>query len=143
MATAGIFCLSVEFVLIQFLGVGSFRDTRPLRRDGSTFCIQRKVHAVKRAEHGYRVVAPQPAMTPNDLLRHTYYPARHMGIATVDKLPSLPVLVASGRARLIRIVIWTATELFFMTIVLFARQKDPTVHVLPNVGFEGPVFVRA
>src|SRR5262249_33220263 len=136
-------CLLVQFVLIQFLGVGSFGNTGPFRRDGVTFCVQGKMHAVKRAEHGYRVVAPQSAMTPNDLLRHTYYPARHMGIATVDKLPLLPVLVATCRTRLIGIVIWTATELFFMTVVLFAREKDPTVHVLPDVGFEGPVFVRA
>src|SRR5262252_655112 len=112
-ATARISCLLVQFVLIQFLGVGSFGNTGPLRRDRSTFRIQRKVNAVKGAKHRNRVVAPQSAMTPNDVFRHTDYPTWHMSISTVDKLPSLPVLVATCRTRLIRIVIWTATELLF------------------------------
>src|SRR5262245_7994458 len=98
---------SMQFVLIQFFSVGSFGNCGPLRWDRVTLCVQGKMHTVKSAEHGYRVVAPQSAMTPNDLLRHTYYPAGHMGIATVDKLPSLPVLIATRRTRLIRIVIRT------------------------------------
>src|SRR5262249_42729637 len=101
------------------------------------------MHTGKGAEHGYGVVAPQSAVTPNDILRYAYYPAGHMRIATIDKLPSPPVLVASGRTRLIRIVIRAATELFFMTVVLFAGEKRSAMHVLPNVGFESPVFVRA
>ena len=48
-----------------------------------------------------------------------------MGIAAVDKLPTTPVFVSSGRARLTGSVIGTATEL-----------------VLPKIGFEGPVLSR-
>src|SRR5262245_10099572 len=101
------------------------------------------MHTVKSTEHGYRVIAPQSAVTPNDLLRDAYDPAWHMGISTVDKLPSLPVLIATRRTRLIRIVIRTATELFFVAIVRFAGEKRSAVQVLPNVRFEGPVFIRA
>src|SRR5262249_23021161 len=89
------FLPSVQLVLVQFLGVRGVGDARPLRRDRSTFCVQRKMHTVKRAKHRNGVVAPQSSMTPNNLLRHTYYPAGHMGIATVDKLPATPVFISS------------------------------------------------
>src|SRR5215467_4787067 len=101
------------------------------------------MYTVKSAEHGYRVIAPQSAVTPNDLLRHAYDPARNMRIASVDKLPTAPVFLSSGRARLAGSVIGTTTELFFMTIVLFAGEKHSVTHVLPDIGFEGPVLVRA
>src|SRR5262249_48574688 len=120
LAAARISCLLVQFVLIQFLGVGSFGNTRPLRRNGSTFGIQGKMHAVKGAKHRNRVIAPQSAVTPNDVLRHTYYPTRHMRISTVDKLPATPVFVAGRRTRLTGIVILAATELFLVTVILLA-----------------------
>src|SRR6266496_175746 len=100
------------------------------------------MHAVQSAEHRHRVIAPQSTVTPNDLLWYAYNPAGHTRVASVDKLPTAPVFVSSGRARIIRIVIWTATELFFVTIVLFAGEKGPAAHVLPNIGFEGPVLIR-
>src|SRR5215469_510677 len=99
-AQSGVSCRLVQLVLIQFLGVWSIGNTCPLRRSGETCCIQGKMHAVKSAEHGYRVIAPQSAVTPNDVLRHTYYPTRHMGITTVDELPPTPVFIASRRTRL-------------------------------------------
>src|SRR5215472_10197104 len=120
----------MQFVLIQFLRVRSFGNTGPLRWDRSAFCIQGKMHAVKSTEHRNGIVAPQSAVTPNDLLRHSYDPAGHMGISTVDKLPSTPVFVSSARTRLIRIVIWTATELVFVAIVRFAGEKRSAVQVL-------------
>src|SRR5207253_9001001 len=113
------------------------------RRSRSTFCIQEKMHTVKSAEHRYRVIAPQSSVTPNDLLRYAYNPTRHTRIASVDKLPTLPVFVSCGRARLIRIVIGTATELFFVTIILFAGEKGSAADVSPNIGFESPVLIRA
>ena len=66
-----------------------------------------------------------------------------MSISTVDKLPSTPVFVSSARTRLIWIVIWTATELLFVAIVLFAGKKDSVVHILTYVGLEAPVLIRA
>src|SRR6476469_3906733 len=100
------------------------------------------MHTVKCAEHRYRVIAPQSAVTPNDFLRYAHDPAGHACIASVHKLPTLPVFVSCGRARLIRIVLWTGTELFFMTIVLFAGEKGSAAHILFNIGFEGPVLIR-
>ncbi len=100
------------------------------------------MHTVKSAEHRYRVIAPQSSVTPNDLLRYAHYPAGHTRIAAVDKLPTLPVFVSCGRTRLIWIVIRTATELFFVTIILFAGEKGSAAHVLSNIGFEGPVLIR-
>ena len=63
-------------------------------------------------------------------------------LPAVDKLPTLPVFVSCGRARLIRIVLWTATELFFVTIILFAGEKGSAAHILSKIGFEGPVLIR-
>ena len=100
------------------------------------------MHAVKSAEHRYRVIAPQSAMTPNDFLRYADDPAGHTRIASVYKLPTLPVFVSCGRACLIRIVLWTRTELFFVTIVLFAGEKGSAADILFNIGFEGPVLIR-
>src|SRR5262249_37073108 len=125
------------------LGVRGFGNARPLRRHRSTFCVQRKMHTVKSAEHGYRVIAPQSAVTPNDLLWHAYDPARDMCIASVDKLPASPIFVSSGRALLTWSVIGTATELFFVAVVLFAGEKGSAAQVSPYVGFEGPVLIRA
>src|SRR5215831_14651395 len=142
-ATVSLSFRLVQFVLVQFLRVRGFGNTRALGRDRSALCIQREMHAIKSAEHGYRVIAPQSAVTPNDLLGYAYNPARHMGIAAVDKLPALPVFISSWRARLIRVVIRAATELFFVTIVLFAGEKGSAAHVLPYIGLEGPVLIRA
>src|SRR6476660_6124921 len=99
------------------------------------------MHTVKGTEHRYRVIAPQSAVTPNDLLRYAHDPAWHTCIASVDKLPTLPVFVSCGRARVIRIVIWTPTELFFVTIILFAGEKGSAVRVLSKIRFEGTVLV--
>ena len=66
-----------------------------------------------------------------------------MRIAAVDKLPATPVFISTGRTRLTRIVIWTVTELFLVTVVLFAGEKHSAMQVLPYVGFEGPVFIGA
>src|SRR4030095_11654913 len=98
------------------------------------------MHAVKSAKHRYRVIAPQSSVTPNDLLWYAYDPAGHTCITSVDKLPTAPVFVSCWRTRLIRIVIWTATELLFVTIVLLAGEKGSAQHVLSNIGFEGPVL---
>src|SRR6476469_7232026 len=100
------------------------------------------MHTVKCAEHRYRVIAPQSAVTPNDFLRYAHDPAWHACIAGVHKLPTLPVFVSCGRACLIWIVLRTGTELFFVTIVLFAREKGSAAHVLSKIGFEGPVLIR-
>ena len=43
---------------------------------------------------------------------------------------------------MIRIVIRTPTEWFFVTIVFFAGEKGAAAHVLLNIGFEGPVLIR-
>src|SRR5215471_12530102 len=142
-AQSGVSCRLVQLVLIQFLGVWSIGNTCPLRRSSETCCIQGKMHTVKSAEHGYRVIAPQSAVTPNDFLRYAYDPARDACIASVDKFPATPVFLSSWRTRLARSVIGTSTELFFVTIVLLAGEKHSTMHVLSNVGFEGPVFIRA
>ena len=107
-----------------------------------TFRIQGKMHAVKSAEHRYRVIAPQSAVTPNDLLRYTHDPAGHTRIAGVYKLPTLPVFVSCGRACLIWIVLRTLTEWFFVTIILFAGEKGSAADVLSKIGFEGPVLIR-
>src|SRR5215831_16748015 len=101
------------------------------------------MHAVKSTKHRNGIVAPQSAVTPDDVLRHSYYPTRHMRISTVNKLPATPVLVASARTGLIRIVIWTATELLFVAVVHFAGEKRSVVHVLTYISFEGPVLIRA
>src|SRR5947208_3018544 len=100
------------------------------------------MHAVKSAEHRYRVIAPQSAVTPNDFLRYAHDPAGHACIASVHKLPTLPVFVSCGRASLIWIVLRTATELFFVTVILFAGEKGSAAHILLNIGFEGPVLIR-
>src|SRR4029077_165233 len=134
---------SAQFVLVQFLSVWGLGNTNRLRRSGHTFCVQGKMHTVKGAEHRYRVIAPQSSVTPNDVLWYAHDPAGHTCIASVDKLPTAPVFVSCRRARLIRIVLWTAAELFFVPIVLFAGEKDSAAHVLPNIGLEGPVFIRA
>src|ERR1700751_1169992 len=125
---------SVQLVLFQFFCVRSLGNTNRLRRSRSTFRVQGKMHTVKSAEHRYRVIAPQSSVTPNDFLRYAHDPAWHTCIAAVNKLPTLPVFVSRGRPRVIRIVIWTATELFFVTIILFAGEKHPAVHVLSNIG---------
>ena len=133
----------MQLVLIQFLGVRPARNTCTLGRSCDTSCIQGKMHTVKSAEHGYRVIAPQSAVTPNDILRYAHDPARDVGVPAVDKLPSLPVLVSSGRACLIRVVVWAVTEFFFVTVVLFAREKGSAAQILTYIGFEGPVLIRA
>src|SRR5262245_31191031 len=101
------------------------------------------MHAIKSAKHRNGVVAPQPAVTPNDLLRHPDDPTGNTGVATINKLPALPVFIAGCRAHLTRIVIRAATELLFMTVIFFAGKKGSTADILPHVGFESPVFVRA
>src|SRR6476660_2642908 len=101
------------------------------------------MHTVKCAEHRYRVIAPQSAVTPNDLLRYTHDPAGHTRVAAVDKLPTLPVFVSCGRACVIWIVFRTLAELFFVTIILFAGEKGSAAHVLTNIRFERPVLIRA
>ena len=78
-----------------------------------TFRIQGKMHTVKSTEHRYRVIAPQSAVTPNDLLRYAYDPAGHTRIAGVYKLPTLPVFVSCGRACLIWIVFRTLYRMVF------------------------------
>src|SRR4029077_11407452 len=100
------------------------------------------MHTIKSAKHCYRVIAPQSSVTPDDFLRYAHDPAGHTRIAAVDKLPTTPVFISCGRARLIRIVIWTGTEWFFVTIVLFAGEKGSAAHVLSNIGFESPVLIR-
>src|SRR6266480_7893273 len=70
-------------------------------------------------------------------------PAWNTCIAAVDKFPTAPVFVSCGRACLTWIVFRTPTELFFVTIVLFAGEKGSAVHVLSNIGFESPVLIRA
>ena len=100
------------------------------------------MHTVKSAEHRHRIIAPQTSVTPYDVLRYAYDPAGHTCIASVDKLPTAPVFVSCRRARLIGIVLWTATELFFVTIVFFAGEKGSAAHVLSNIGFEGAVLIR-
>ena len=62
-------------------------------------------------------------MTPNDVLRYAHDPTGHASIAAVDKLPTAPLLLSGGRTRFIGIVIWTAAEWFFMTIVPLAGKK--------------------
>src|SRR6266436_8398016 len=99
---------SAQFVLVQFLSVWGLGKTNRLRRSGYTFRIQGKMHTVKGAEHRYRVIAPQSSVTPNDVLRYTYDPARHTCIAAVDKFPTAPGFISSRRARLAWIVIRTA-----------------------------------
>src|ERR1700755_3626145 len=98
------------------------------------------MHAIESAEHRHRVIAPQSPMPPNNFLRYAHDPAGHTRVAAVDKLPTAPVFVSCGRTGLIRIVIRTATELFFVPIVLFAGEKGSTTHVLSNIGFESPVL---
>src|SRR6267378_2532756 len=100
------------------------------------------MHTVKSPEHRYRVIAPQSSVAPNDILRYAHDPAGHTRIAAVDKFPTAPVFISSRRARLVWIVIWTPTELFFVTIILFAGEKGSAAHVLSNIGFEGPVLIR-
>src|SRR4029453_8421561 len=100
------------------------------------------MHTVKSGEHGYRVVAPQSPVTPNDVLRYAHDPARHTGIAGVNKLPPAPVFLPRGRTRLIRIVIWTGTKWFFVTVVLLAGEKGSVAYVLPKVGLERSVLIR-
>jgi len=134
---------SAQFVLVQFLSVRGLGKTNRLRRSGYTFCIQGKMYTVKSAEHRYRVIAPQSSVTPNDLLWYTHDPAGNTCIAAVDKLPTAPVFVSCGRTCLTGIVFRTLTELFFVTIVLFAGEKGSAVHVLSNIGFESPVLIRA
>jgi len=95
------------------------------------------MHTVKSAEHRYRVIAPQSAVTPNDFLRYAHDPARHTRIAGVYKLPT----VASLR------FLWEGvshpdcnqdpTEWFFVTIILFAGEKGAAAHVLSKISFEG------
>src|ERR1044072_6787397 len=101
------------------------------------------MHTVKSTEHGYRVIAPQSAVTPNNFLRHAYNPAGHTCIASVDKLPTVPVFVSCWRTRLIWVVIRTTTELFFVTIVFLARKEGSAADVLPYIGFESPVLICA
>src|SRR4030095_11439898 len=101
------------------------------------------MHTVKSPEHRYRVIAPQSSVTPNDFLRYAHDPAGHTRIAAVNKLPTAPVFVSCGRACLIWIVVRTPTELFFVTIILFAGEKGSAVHVSSNIGFEGSVLIRA
>src|SRR6267142_4621137 len=95
------------------------------------------MHTVESTEHRYRVIAPQSAVTPNDFLGHAHDPVRHARIAAVDKLTTLPVFVSCGRTCLIRIVIRTRTEWFFVTVILFAGEKGSAAHVLSKIGFEG------
>ena len=64
----------------------------------------------------------------------------HCQCIQTANVASLPFLWEAG---LTRIVIWALTELFFVTIVLFAGEKCSAVHVLSNIGFEGPVLIRA
>src|SRR6516164_9778574 len=66
-----------------------------------------------------------------------------MSIAAIHEFPATPIFLSSGRTCLARSVVGTATKLFFMTIVLLARKKSSAMHVLPDIGFEGPVRVRA
>src|SRR4029453_8027451 len=98
------------------------------------------MHAVQGTEHRHRVIAPQSTVTPNDFLRYAYDPAGDACIASVHKLPTLPVFVSCGRACLTWIVIGTMTELFFMTIVLLAGEKGAAAHILADVSFESPVL---
>src|SRR4029453_6965074 len=100
-------CSSVQFVLVQFLRVGGLGRANGLRRSGFTFRVQGKMHTVKSGEHRHRVIAPQSAMAPNDVLWYAHDPTGHTGIAGVDKLPPAPVFLPSRRTCFIRIVIWT------------------------------------
>src|SRR5215471_14137601 len=97
------------------------------------------MHPKKRAEHGHRIVAPQSAVTPNDLFGHAHNPAGNVGIASVNKLPALPIfIVRSGRFT------WTvsvaATIFFLVSVVFLAREKRSVVHVLPNIRFKGAIL---
>ena len=81
-------------------------------------------------------------MTPNDVLRYAHDPTGHASIAAVDKLPTAPLLLSGGRTRFIGIVIWTAAEWFFTTIVPLAGKKGAATHVVQKIGFERPVLIR-
>src|SRR5258708_30305295 len=81
------------------------------------------MHTVKSPEHRYRVIAPQSSVAPNDVLRYAHNPAGHTRVAAVDKFPTAQVFVSCGRARLIRIVIRTPTEFFFVTIFFSLVKK--------------------
>jgi hypothetical protein len=101
------------------------------------------MHTEKSAQHGDRVVAPQSAMTPNDILWHSNNPAWHPGITRINELPPPPNFFSGRWPNFIGIIGPIPAETVFVAIVTFTGVKDLVLHVLPDIGFECPVLLRS
>ena len=99
------------------------------------------MHAEKSAQHCYGVVAPQSAVTPNDILWHPNNPAWYAGISRINELPPPPNFFSARWSVLIGIIVAIAAETVFMAIVTFTGIKDLVSHVFLDIGFERPVLI--
>src|SRR5271165_5203807 len=98
------------------------------------------MYSKKSSQHGDGVVAPQPAVTPNYLLRNAHDPERHAVIFGINKLPPPPNFVSCRLTNFIGIIIAISAETIFMAVVMLARIKLIVRVVFCEVGFERPVL---
>src|SRR5262249_32739268 len=103
---------------------------------------QWKLDAEQSHQHGDGVVAPESAMSPDNVLGYTYDPTRDTGVAGIAKLPLPPILVAGRRAKRTGRVVAVATETFFVSVVVLARVKLKIGMIFPHVGFKGAILGR-
>jgi hypothetical protein len=101
------------------------------------------MHAEKSAQHGDGVVAPESAVTPNNILWHPHNPAWHAGITRINESPPSPNFFSGRWPDLIGVIAAIAAETVFVAIVTFTGVKDLVLHVLPDIGFECPVLLRS
>src|SRR5271166_2683981 len=131
---------SAQFILIQLLHVRRSRSETRRRRSYHASGCQREMYSKKSSQHGDGVVAPQPAVTPNYLLRNAHDPERHASISSINKLPPPPNFPSCRRTNFIGIVIAISAETIFMAVVMLARIKLIVRVVFCEVGFERPVL---
>ena len=99
------------------------------------------MHAKKSTQHGDGVVAPESAVTPNDILGHPNNPAWYTGITRINELPPSPKFFPSRWPVFIGIIAAISAETVFVAIVTFAGIKDLVLNVLPDIGFECSVLL--
>lgn len=80
-------------------------------------------------------------MAPNNVLRHADDPARHSGIAGINKLPPPPHFGSRSWADRIGIIVCIATVAVFVSVVTLARIKGVIRMVFSDIGLERPVLI--
>jgi hypothetical protein len=101
------------------------------------------MHTEKGAQHGNRVVAPQSAVTPNDILWNPDNPAWDPGITRIDELPPPPNFFSGSWPNFIGTIGAIPAEFVFVSIVTFTGVERLILHVLSDIGFECLVLLRS